>query len=66
LQAEVARKIILLPECLDDYVAEHGPARAIEASMDELDLRGLGFEQWHPKQLADRPITPMNFRRVPN
>jgi hypothetical protein len=34
----------LLPEFLDDYVAEDNPVRAIDVFVDELDLRGLGFE----------------------
>jgi transposase len=33
----------LLPECIDDYVGEHNPARAIEAFVDMLDLAALGF-----------------------
>ena len=33
----------LLPECLDDYIAEDNPVRAVEAFIDELDLRALGF-----------------------
>jgi transposase len=36
---------VLLPEFLDDYVAEDNPVRAIEVFVDELDLRGLGFER---------------------
>lgn len=35
---------VLLPELLDDYVAEDNPVRAIDVFVDELDLRGLGFE----------------------
>jgi transposase len=35
---------VLLPEFLDDYVAEDNPVRAIDVFVDELDLRGLGFE----------------------
>jgi len=34
----------LLPECLDDFVAEDNPVRVIEAFVDELDLVALGFE----------------------
>ena len=34
----------MLPEFLDDYVAEDNPVRAIDVFVDELDLRGLGFE----------------------
>src|SRR5208283_3519390 len=35
---------VLLPEFLDDYVAEDNPVRAIDVFVDELDLLGLGFE----------------------
>ena len=35
---------VLLPEFLDDYVAEDNAVRAIDVFVDELDLRGLGFE----------------------
>jgi len=34
---------VLLPEFLDDCVAEDNPVRAIDVFVDELDLRGLGF-----------------------
>lgn len=34
----------LLPECLDDYVAAENPVRVVDVFVDELDLRGLGFE----------------------
>ena len=27
----------LLPECIDDYVGEHNPVRAIDAFVDMLD-----------------------------
>ena len=34
----------LLPECLEDYVGEDSPVRAIDAFIDMLDLAGLGFQ----------------------
>jgi transposase len=34
----------LLPEFLNDYVGEDNPVWAIDVFVDELDLRGLGFE----------------------
>jgi transposase len=34
----------LLPECLDDWVAEDNPVRFIDAFVDGLDLAGLGFK----------------------
>src|SRR5688572_9921636 len=38
----------LLPECLDDYVAEDNPVRVIEAFVEELDLRDLDFDGIEP------------------
>jgi transposase len=35
---------VLPPEYLDDFVAEESQVRVIEAFVDELDLRALGFE----------------------
>jgi transposase len=34
----------LLPECLDDYIAEDNPVRVIDVFVDELDLEKLGFD----------------------
>jgi transposase len=33
-----------LPECLDDWVDESNPVRAVDVFVETLDLRGLGFE----------------------
>ena len=35
----------LLPEHLDDYVAEDNPVRVVDAFVEHLDLRKLGFER---------------------
>src|SRR5271156_63897 len=34
---------VLLPEFLNDYVAEDNPVRVIDVFVDELDLHALGF-----------------------
>jgi transposase len=39
---------ILLPEHLDDYVAENSPVRVIDVFVDELDLAKLGFDGIKP------------------
>lgn len=44
----------LLPECLDDYVAEDNPVRVVEAFIDARDLERLGFEGMVP-QATGRP-----------
>jgi transposase len=38
----------LLPELLDDYVAENNPVRVVDVFVDELDLGKLGFERVQP------------------
>src|SRR3984957_2146088 len=43
VEGEDRRQGVLLPEFLDDYVAEDNPVRAIDVFVDKLDLRGLGF-----------------------
>jgi transposase len=41
---------MLLPECLDDWVDESNPIRVIDAFVDALDLRKLGFEGVDPAE----------------
>ncbi|MGC1303716.1 MAG: IS1182 family transposase [Caulobacteraceae bacterium] len=42
------RQPTLLPECLDDYVAEENPVRVVDVFADDLDLSALGFEGLTP------------------
>ena len=44
----------LLPECLDDWVDENNPVRAVDVFVDALDLCGLGFSGVHA-QATGRP-----------
>ena len=43
VQGESRTQVILLPECLDDYVVETNPVRVVDVFVDELDLGKLGF-----------------------
>src|SRR6476659_208122 len=54
VEGEYRRQGVLLPEFLDDYVAEDNPVRAIDVFVDKLDLRGLGFSGVVP-ELSGRP-----------
>jgi len=38
----------LLPELLDDYVAEDNPVRVVDLFVEELDLASVGFGRAHP------------------
>src|ERR1700692_4557982 len=44
IEGEDRKQVTLLPECLDDFVAEDNPVRIIEAFVEELDLGSLGFD----------------------
>jgi transposase len=44
----------LLPECLDDYMTEDNPVRAVDAFVEDLDLQELGFAGADP---ADSAVT---------
>jgi transposase len=35
---------MLLPECVDDYVGPDSPVRVVEAFVEQLHLRAIGFE----------------------
>jgi len=37
------QQVTLLPECLDDHIAEDNPVRVVDAFVGELDLEALGF-----------------------
>ena len=47
-----------LPECLDDWIGEDNPVRAIDAFIDALDLAELEFEAVKRRRPAGPPITP--------
>ena len=48
IEGEDCKQVTLLPECLDDFVAEDNPVRIIEAVGEELDLGSLGFDRAKP------------------
>ena len=48
IEGEDRSQVTLLPECLDDYIAEDNPVRVVEAFVEELDLHVLGFDGVEP------------------
>ena len=43
VQGADRQQTTLLPECLDDWVGESNPVRAVDVFVDALELRDLGF-----------------------
>ena len=54
VQGEARSQMSLLPECLDDYVTENNPVQVIDAIIDGLNLKKLGFAGMVP-QVTGRP-----------
>ncbi|MCR0984056.1 IS1182 family transposase [Roseomonas populi] len=58
------RQSFLLPECVDDYVDENNPVRAIEAFVDELDLAELGFVRAVPAETGRPGYHPATLLKL--
>ena len=54
-------QISLLPECLEDFVAEDNPVRVVEVFVEQLDFGGLGFKRVDAAATAVLAITPLSF-----
>ncbi|CAD6563437.1 IS1182 family transposase [Paraburkholderia sabiae] len=54
VEGDDRKQVAPLPECVDDYIGQDNPVRAIDAFADELNLAELGFNGTTPA-LAGRP-----------
>ena len=57
-------QIILMPECLDDYVTEESPVRVIDAFVDSLDLNGMGFTKSIPADTGCPAYAPSDLLKL--
>src|ERR1700691_4436919 len=64
VEGEDRRQGVLLPEYLDDFVAEENQVRVIEAFVDELDLRELGFEGVVPEATGRPAYHPATMLKI--
>jgi transposase len=58
IEGEDRLQASLLPECLDDYIAQDNPVRVVDAFVEELDLQALGFEGAEPAQTGRPSYRP--------
>ena len=64
VEGEDRRQATLLPKCIDDYVAEDNPVRAVEAFVGALDLATLGFEGVVPETTGRPAYHPATLLKV--
>src|SRR5689334_18145871 len=58
------QQVALLPECLDDFIAEDNPVRIVDAFVDELDLRTLGFGGTEPADTGRPSYYPATLLKI--
>jgi len=54
----------LFPECLEDYIAEDNPVRAIEVFVDGLELHRLGFAGMQPEATGRPAYHPSTLLKI--
>jgi transposase len=64
IEGEDRRQVTLLPDCLDDYVAENNPVRVVEVFIDELDLAALGFAGMVPEETGRPAYHPATLLKI--
>jgi len=57
-------QLILLPECLDDYVCEENPVRVVDAFIDELNLAAVGFSGVMPEATGRPSYHPVTQLKI--
>src|ERR1700676_857353 len=64
IEGKDRRKETLLPVFLEDYVSDDNPVRVIEAFIDELDLKTLGFEGVVPEATGRPSYHPAALLKI--
>src|SRR3974390_2210000 len=64
IEGEDRRQATLLPDCLEDYVSDDNPVRVIEAFIDELDLKALGFGGAVPEATGRPAYHPATLLKI--
>jgi len=64
IQGESRSQTTLLPESLDDYVADTNPVRVVDVFVDELDLNSLGFEGVVPAETGRPAYHPAVLLKI--
>jgi transposase len=64
IEGQDRSQLILLPDCLDDYVGEDNPVRVVDAFIDELDLAVLGFAGVVPEATGRPSYHPVTLLKI--
>jgi transposase len=51
-------RLTMLPDAVEDYIAEENPVRFLDVSVDNLDLKDLGFQRVETEECGRPPYHP--------
>jgi transposase len=63
IEGQDRQQVTLMPECLDDFIADDNPVRLIDAFIGELGLTKLGFEGTEPAATGRPSHRPVDLLR---
>jgi transposase len=64
IQGQDRNQITLLPECLEDFIAEDNPVRVIDAFVDNLNMNELGFLKSTPNNTGRPAYDPRDLLKL--
>ena len=64
IEGEERSQETLLPQCLDDFIVEDNPVRVVDAFVEELDLRRLGFRGTEPAETGRPSYHPATLLKI--
>ncbi|WP_431824454.1 IS1182 family transposase [Burkholderia sp. F1] len=64
IEGDDRKQVTLLPECLDDFIAEDNPVRIIDAFVEELELGSLGFDGATPSATGRPSYHPAALLKI--
>ena len=64
VEGEDRSQDVLFPERLEDWISEDNPVRVVDAFVDELDLRALGFERAMAAQTGRPGYHPATLLKI--
>jgi transposase len=64
IEGEDRSQVTLLPQCLDDFIAEDNPVRVVDAFVEELNLHDLGFHGSEPAETGRPSYHPAVLLKI--
>jgi len=64
IEGECRDQTVLFPERLDDWISEDNPVRAVDAFVEEVNLRALGFETAVPAATGRPAYHPATLLKI--